>query len=59
MALQKLYPGKIDFEKCRFLIGNRRVVDALKRADDADPITAEAQSDANDFDARRKAFLLY
>jgi uncharacterized protein YbbC (DUF1343 family) len=58
-ALAKLYPGKIDFEKCRFLIGNRKVVDSLKRADDADSITAEAQSEASDFDARRKPFLLY
>jgi uncharacterized protein YbbC (DUF1343 family)/CubicO group peptidase (beta-lactamase class C family) len=58
-ALQKLYPGKIDFEKCRFLIGNRTVIDALKRGDDPGSITAEAQSEANDFDSRRKPFLIY
>jgi uncharacterized protein YbbC (DUF1343 family)/CubicO group peptidase (beta-lactamase class C family) len=58
-ALQKLYPGKIDFEKCRFLIGNRKVLEALKRADDPGSITTEAQNEANDFDARRKPFLLY
>ncbi len=23
-ALEKLYPGKLDFEKCRYLIGNHR-----------------------------------
>ena len=27
-ALQRLYPGKINFEACRFLIGSREVVDA-------------------------------
>jgi len=58
-ALQKLYPGKIDFEKCRFLIGNRKVLEALKRADDPGSITTEAQNEANDFEARRKPFLLY
>ena len=31
-ALQRLYPGKINFEACRFLIGSREVVDALKPA---------------------------
>src|ERR1019366_3572994 len=29
-ALQRLYPGKINLEACRFLIGSREVVDALK-----------------------------
>ena len=31
-ALQKLYPGKINFEACRFLIGNREGIEALKAA---------------------------
>src|SRR6185369_9048948 len=29
-ALQRLYPGKINFEACRFLLDSREVVDALK-----------------------------
>ena len=38
-ALQKLYPGKIDFEACRLLIGNRKTIEAIKSG--ADPRTIE------------------
>ena len=58
-ALQKLYPGKIDFEVCRFLIGNRKVVDALKNGEDARAIEQNLEDDIHTFLDRRKAFLLY
>jgi uncharacterized protein YbbC (DUF1343 family)/CubicO group peptidase (beta-lactamase class C family) len=59
VALQKLYPKKLDLTKCRFLIGNHKVIEALQKADDPGAITGEAQQEAIEFDARRKAYLLY
>ncbi len=58
-ALQKLFPGKLDFEKCRFLIGNRRAIDELASGRDASAIWAQAQEQAVEFTDRRKAYLLY
>ena len=59
-ALQKLYPGKLDIEKCRFLIGSRPVVARLNSADpDAYDIWSAAQLEASRFAERRKPYLLY
>ena len=58
-ALQKLYPGKIDFEKCRWLIGNHAIVDGLKQGRDASVLWKEMESDAALFTERRKVYLLY
>jgi uncharacterized protein YbbC (DUF1343 family) len=58
-ALQKLYPGKIDFEACRFLIGNREIIRKLQSGEDASAIWSEAQKEAADFDSRRQQYLLY
>jgi uncharacterized protein YbbC (DUF1343 family) len=58
-ALQKLYPNKISFEKCRFLIGNAGAVAELKSGSDATPILLEAQKQAQQFSERRSKFLLY
>jgi uncharacterized protein YbbC (DUF1343 family) len=58
-ALEKLHPGKIDFEACRFLIGNQETVRKLKAGDDAATIWMEAQLQAAAFDERRKPYLLY
>ncbi len=58
-ALQKLYPGRIDFEACKFLIGNRKVIDALKRGDDARTIEHSLEDGVQSFIDRRKPFLLY
>jgi uncharacterized protein YbbC (DUF1343 family) len=58
-ALQQLYPGKIDFEACRFLIGNRKVVDALKRGDDLHTIERIFAEDLEAFAQRRRPYLLY
>ncbi len=58
-ALQKLYPGKIDLESCRFLIGNRKVIDALKRGEDPRAIEQGWQEDLRTFRERRAPYLLY
>lgn len=59
VALQKLYPGKLNLRKCRFLIGNEKVLADLEHSDDAGAITGESEQEANEFDARRKPYLLY
>ncbi len=58
-ALQQLYPGKIDFEKCRSLIGSRAIVDGLKEGQDASTLWKQMESDAELFTERRKVYLLY
>jgi uncharacterized protein YbbC (DUF1343 family) len=58
-ALQTLYPGKIDFEKCKNLIGNRETIGSLQQGKDAIDIWTPAQTDAIKFAERRKPFLLY
>jgi uncharacterized protein YbbC (DUF1343 family)/CubicO group peptidase (beta-lactamase class C family) len=58
-ALQTLYPGKIDFQKCRHLIGNHRTIGALELGRDASLIWSQAQREAAEFAERRKPYLLY
>jgi uncharacterized protein YbbC (DUF1343 family) len=58
-ALQTLYPGKIDFQKCRHLIGNHRTIGELELARDASSIWSQAQREAAEFAERRKPYLLY
>ena len=58
-ALEKLYPGKIDFEACRYLIGNREIIRKLQSGEDASAIWSEAQKQAAQFDSRRQQYLLY
>lgn len=58
-ALQKLYPGKIDFEKCRYLIGNRQTIQELENGTAPSVIWTQAQEEAAAFDAQRKPYLLY
>jgi len=58
-ALEKLFPGKIDFEKNRFLIGNRSVIESLKKGQDPSAIWMRMQTAATEFAARRKPYLLY
>ncbi|MDQ2711604.1 MAG: DUF1343 domain-containing protein [Acidobacteriota bacterium] len=59
VALQSLYPGKLDFDKCRGLIANAETIHELKTSSDAGAIWANAQKEAERFAERRKAFLLY
>lgn len=58
-ALQKLYPGKINFEACRFLIGNRAAIQALQSGRDPREIEDRASRDARAFEERRRPYLLY
>ena len=58
-ALHKLYPGKIDFEQSKLLIGNRKVIDALKAGDDPRVIEQGLMNDIATFMNRRRPFLLY
>ncbi len=58
-ALQKLYPGKIDFEACRQSIGNRKVIEAMKAGTDPGTVEQSIADDVSAFVERRKAFLLY
>ena len=53
-GLQNLYPGKIDFDKCRFLIGNHDAVTRLLQGKEAIEIWTAAQDQARAFDERRK-----
>jgi uncharacterized protein YbbC (DUF1343 family)/CubicO group peptidase (beta-lactamase class C family) len=59
VALQTLYPGKIDFQKCRHLIGNHRTIGEFELATDASTIWSQAQREAAEFAERRKPYLLY
>jgi uncharacterized protein YbbC (DUF1343 family)/CubicO group peptidase (beta-lactamase class C family) len=58
-ALNRLYPGKLDVEKDRLLIGNRKALDAMKAG--AEPAAVERQwaADLAAYLDRRKPFLLY
>ncbi|MGH9647053.1 MAG: exo-beta-N-acetylmuramidase NamZ domain-containing protein, partial [Bryobacteraceae bacterium] len=58
-ALHKLYPGKIDVEQSKQLIGNRKVIDALKAGDDPRLIEQGLMNDIATFMNRRRPFLLY
>lgn len=58
-ALQRLYPGKIDFEACRFLLGSRQVVDALKAGQAPGGIEESFREQVEKFADRRKPYLLY
>ena len=58
-ALEILYPGKIDFETCRLLIGNRKVIDALKEHQDPRAIEQALEDGLNSFLDRRRPYLLY
>ena len=58
-ALQRLYPGKIDFTKCRALIGDQRIVSGLLEGRDASVLWMSMQADAIIFIERRKPYLLY
>jgi uncharacterized protein YbbC (DUF1343 family) len=58
-ALHRLYPSKIDFEPSKQLIGNRKMIDALKGGDDPRVIEQGLMNDIAAFMNRRRPFLLY
>jgi uncharacterized protein YbbC (DUF1343 family) len=59
VALRDLFPGHIDFERNRPLIGNTATVNGLKNGRDATALWSAAQADAIAFAERRKPYLLY
>lgn len=58
-ALEKLYPGKIDLQKCRFLIGNRKVIDQMKAGEDPRTIETAIDEQIKTFLDRRRPYLIY
>jgi hypothetical protein len=58
-ALGKLYPGKIDIESCRKLIGNRKVIEMMKSGDDPRAIEQWIDEELGAFIDRRRPYLLY
>ena len=58
-ALNRLYPGKIDVEKNRLLIGNRKTMEWMKEGADPSTIEQRLAEDLAVFAERRKPFLLY
>jgi uncharacterized protein YbbC (DUF1343 family) len=58
-ALEKLYPGKIDYEGNRRLIGSRKAIAAMKSAQDPRTTMEEMEEDVRAFVARRAKYLLY
>ncbi len=59
VALEKLYPGKIQWDANKRLIGSKEVLDAMKAAKDP-RLIQQGQMDAlQEFIAKRKKYLLY
>ncbi len=58
-ALERLYPGKINFEACRFLLGSREIVDALKSGAGPGNIEERTRESLQKFEDRRRPHLLY
>ena len=58
-ALGKLYPGKIDVEVNRNLIGNRSLMDAIKSGDDPRNSVRKMKDPLLAFSDVRKRYLLY
>lgn len=59
-ALETLYPGKINLEACRFLIGSQAVIDALKKG--ANPVATienDMEQDVAKFRERIRTYILY
>lgn len=59
VALQKLYPGKIDFQVNRRLIANEETIQALTQAEDPRNLEPGLQETLKDFLATRARYLLY
>jgi uncharacterized protein YbbC (DUF1343 family) len=58
-ALQKLYPGKIDFETDKKLIGSEEVIGALKAGDDPRDIQQKMLDGVAEFLTLRDKYLIY
>jgi uncharacterized protein YbbC (DUF1343 family)/CubicO group peptidase (beta-lactamase class C family) len=58
-ALEELYPGKINLEKCAPLIGSHEVIRALRNGTDPETILEGLRGPLDEFKAKRKPYLLY
>jgi hypothetical protein len=58
-ALHKLYPSQFQLQKIATLLVNRKVLDALLAGRDPQRILEDWQPQLQDFEARRKPYLLY
>ena len=58
-ALQKLYPGKIDFDAGRKLIGSAEAIRALAAGDDPRDIHQKMADSVAEFEKQREQYLLY
>jgi uncharacterized protein YbbC (DUF1343 family) len=58
-ALEKLYPGKLPWERNEKLIGTRALAAAVRAGEDPRAITAKWDEDLRAFLARRSRFLIY
>ena len=59
VAIQKLYPGKIDFTACKKLIGSDDVVRRIQAAEDPRTILQSLQDAVDGFVKLREQYLLY
>ncbi len=58
-ALQQLYPGQMNFETNRFLIGNRKAIEAMKSGRDPRSMVQDMEDEIRSFIIRRTPYLLY
>lgn len=58
-ALNQLFPGHVDFDKCRHLIGSQEIVNLLKQGRDPSAIWSAAYRQTEGFAERRQPYLLY
>jgi len=59
VALQRLYPGKIDWSKGRLLIGSEAVIQRIERGDDPEEIQDDYSDAVKEFAKDREPYLLY
>lgn len=58
-TLEKLYPGKLPYERNKSLIGNRQTIEELKAGADTKTILTRVEEETRQFINRRRPFLLY
>jgi uncharacterized protein YbbC (DUF1343 family) len=58
-ALEKLYPGKINLETNRLLIGNRRLIERMKAGEDPRALEQSLEEGLSAYLERRRPYLLY
>lgn len=59
VAIEKMYPGRIDWRGSSKLIGSRKAIDGILGGADPRMLTEQLNEDAAVFLERRKAYMLY